>query len=678
METLTFGLAADELELFLQDVNENLQALEEGILSLEQAADPEILNAAFRAAHTLKALGGAIQHSRMAEMTHALENLFDALRSGQLASTPTLGDELLATVDVLRALRDEVVTGRPSGIDTAPLVARLRAIPTQAHTPAPAHSSPAPTPADNLWSHLAIPLLTAEQVNQTHQAMAVGLTLWEVGMLADAEGFAAARFFQAQLSLQEIGTILTQQPAEDDLLSDIQEGKFWVLLATKEPVSALESRLKNISDLNAFELRPFAAEPTEAIKKSTRSTSLEQDKTVRISVERLDTLMDLVGELVTDRTRLIQTEKQLREQYGKSENISGLNTTISHLGQIIDQLQGEVMHARMLPISQLFDKFPRQVRDLARDLNKQIDFIIEGEATELDRSLIEAVSDPLVHLLRNAIDHGLESPQDRQRAGKSETGTLRLTAAHAESQIIITVQDDGRGIDPQRTRRAAVSRGVMTSEEAARLSNDEAVALIFRPGFSTAEKVTGISGRGVGLDVVQTNISRMGGTVMVESELGQGSTFRIALPLTLAIVQTMIVSIGEDVYAIPLTNIIESLDLSRIKIHTVKNIPAINWRNEVLPLLYLHQFFHNPYAESCPASRKPAVIAVTWGRLQAGLVVDKILGKQEIVVKPLGPVIGNILGISGCTILGNGRIALIIDVPGLINIALQTIKGERV
>jgi two-component system chemotaxis sensor kinase CheA len=393
---------------------------------------------------------------------------------------------------------------------------------------------------------------------------------------------------------------------------------------------------------------------------------------VRISVERLDALMDLVGEMVTDRTRLEQIRDRMRVQYGKGEEIGTLDEVTAHVGQIVDRLQDEVMRARMLPIGHLLEKFPRLVRDLARASGKQVHLVIEGQATELDRSVIEAIGDPLIHLLRNAVVHGIEPPEARLAAGKPATGTVQVTAQHAEGQIVITVMDDGEGIDPRRIRRSAVSCGLLDGEDAARLSDEEVVSLIFEAGLSTAPQVDGTAGRGVGLDVVRTNVGRIGGTVVVDSELGQGTVFQMTLPLTLAIVQTMLVAVGDEVYAVPLTGIVESLYLSDVRVHGVKGNPAIHWRQRVLPLLSLRQFFP-PARISGPSARpaREAVVVATWGKLQAGLMVDRIIGKQEVVVKPLGSIVGSVPGLSGCTILGDGRIALIVDVPGLLNAAVQ-------
>jgi two-component system chemotaxis sensor kinase CheA len=562
---LTFDIEADELEIFLQDVNEHLQTMEAGILHLEQGADPDTLNAVFRAAHTLKAVAATVGHQQMAELTHTLETLFGAMREGRLAPTQAVTDELLVTVDALRALRDEVVSRQASGIDVAAILTRLRALMDSA-------------------------------AGEERDSYATG--------------------------------VITHPAVKDSAES-----------AQKSPLVP---------------------------------TSQEREETVRISVERLDTLMNLVGELVTERTRLAQVEDALCVQYGKGGAIGELSEMATHFSRVVDQLQQEVMEARMLPVAHLFNKFPRLVRDLARAADKQVDLVIEGEATELDRSIIEAISDPLIHLLRNAVGHGIESPQARVAAGKPASGALWLTAAHAEGHIVITVKDDGQGIDPAQIRRAAVSRGLLSEEEAAQLDDGEAVALIFQPNLSTAGQVTGVSGRGVGLDVVRTNVNRLSGSVMVESEIGHGATFRVTLPLTLAIVQAMLVVLGEDVYAIPLSGVVESMYLSDVHISNVKGNPAIYWRDQALPLLYLRQFFAHPrLAAAPPDGARSAVVVVSWGALRVGLVVDKLVGKQEIVVKSLSPIIGRVPGLSACTILGDGRIALIMDIPGVIGAAMQ-------
>ncbi|MFQ5343076.1 MAG: chemotaxis protein CheW [Anaerolineae bacterium] len=749
---LTFDIEADELEIFLADVNEHLQAMETGILRLERAVDPDTFNSVFRAAHTLKALAGTVGHHPMAELTHTLETLFDTMREAQSPPAQGVTDELLDTVDTLKALRDEIVARQPSGIDVADRLARLRALVESNEGSKVVQAAPVSAPRQ----------LTSEQATQARSYQEEGYTILNVEVIAMADAFApAARLLQAVMALMEVGQIVIQHPSLADLSTNQGDHRLWLALATEADVGAVEGVLSDVSDLAEFRVQPFgepstqpvdgpstprqspgpdpasaqppshpatqrrpdgppepvegpvegpSSHPAQPLNKlgggpgKGRSTGNGRgaggidpglDKTVRISVERLDTLMNLVGELVTDRTRVLQIEDALREQYGRAESVGALGEMTAHFGRVVEQLQEEVMRARMLPIAHLFNKFPRLVRDVARTAGKQVDLVIEGEATELDRSIIEAIGDPLIHLLRNAVDHGVESTEERVAAGKPSTGTVRLTAAPMEGQIVITVEDDGGGIDPARVRQAAVRRGMLSEDEAAQLDDDEAIDLIFRPNLSTAKQVTEVSGRGVGMDVVRTNVERLSGSVLVESELGRGTTFRVTLPLTLAIVQTMLVAVRDSIYAIPLAGIAESLYLADVSVSTVKGSPVIHWRESVLPLLDLRQIFDcgflnrnrlralrpgsvqvadcertNPKSEI--RNPKSAVVTVAWGKLRAGLVVDKIIGKQEIVVKSFSPIIGKAPGLSGCAILGDASIVLIVDIPSLINAALQT------
>jgi two-component system chemotaxis sensor kinase CheA len=380
-----------------------------------------------------------------------------------------------------------------------------------------------------------------------------------------------------------------------------------------------------------------------------------------------------VGELVTNRTRLLQIEDMLRAQYGKDGNVGALSELVPHFAHVVDQLQEEVMRVRMLPIASLFNKFPRLVRDVARAAGKQVDLVIEGEATELDRAVIESIGDPLIHLLRNAVDHGIESPEARESAGKSVAGTVRVTAASVEGQIVVTVSDDGRGLDPDQIRKSAVRHKLMGKEEVAQLTEEEVIDLIFMPNLSTAAEVTEVSGRGVGLDVVRTNVERLSGSVVVSSEVGQGTTFQLTLPLTLALVQTMLVSVHNTLYAIPVTSINGAMYVAEADVNTVKGKPVMDWQGATLPLIDLREIFTHPRLGNGPSNGvKPSIVLVNWGKHRIGLVADRIIGQQEIVVKSLSPLIGATPGLSGATILGDGRIALIVDVPGLVNTVLKS------
>ncbi len=673
VDQLLFDIEDDELEIFLEEVNEHLQVLESGILGLEQATDADTINSVFRAAHTIKALAGTVGHHRMADLTHTMETIFDAMREGNLSPSETVADDLLATVDVLKLLRDEIVNRTPSNVDVDDFLVRLRVILEDNQQAGRGKNGNGAVPVRG------VSVLTAKETDQAKEFQRQGFTFVEVVATTDPASFApAARLSQVALAVMDAAEIIHQEPSMDDLLNGKHKNHIKIIAATKENKDTIQKLVADVVDLTSYQIEPYHFEsPKQKSKRTAKqlgtNVDLGADKTVRISIDRLDSLMNLVGELVTDRNRLLQIEGTLLTNYGKEGSVTDLSEMNAHVGRVVDQLQEEVMRARMLPIGSTFNKMPRLVRDVSRAAGKQVNLVIEGEDTELDRSLIEFIGDPLIHLLRNAVDHGLETPQERVAVGKSPTGTVLLTATHQEGHIVVTVKDDGRGIDPDRVRRAAVKRGILSEEETAQLDDDEAVDLIFRPNLSTAEKVTEVSGRGVGMDVVRANIERLSGSVVVESKVGQGTTFKITLPLTLAIVQTMLVSMNGITFAIPLSTIIESLYLSDVTVSTVKGSQVIHWRDSVLSLVDLREYFSHPRLQTVQAADndKAAIVTVAWGKQRLGLVVDRIIGKQDIVVKSLSPIMGELPGISGGTILGDGSIALIIDIPGLIATALQ-------
>jgi two-component system chemotaxis sensor kinase CheA len=410
---------------------------------------------------------------------------------------------------------------------------------------------------------------------------------------------------------------------------------------------------------------PAEAEHPGATGGARKGPARPGSATVRIDVERLDRLLNLVGELVIDRTRLLGLGKMLQDELGEHSLLSDITETTFHLGRVTDELQSEVMKSRMLPIGTVFSRFPRVTRDLATRQQKKVELLIEGQDTELDRSVIEEIGDPLVHLLRNAIDHGVEQPADRVAAGKPETATVRLAAEHVENSIVITVEDNGRGIDPARVKAKAVEREIITAEAAQRMSDAEAVELIFAPGFSTASSVTDISGRGVGMDIVRTNVERLGGSVEVQSRLGEGSRFFLRLPLTLAIVQALLVRVGGGIYALPLASVTETLRVPVTDIQRLQQQEAILLRGRVLPIVRLTQLFECQ-SELPPNPRDILIVAVKVGDRQIGLAVDRLLGEQEVVIKALGDLIGDVPGLSSAAILGDGTVALIVDVPALV------------
>lgn len=403
-----------------------------------------------------------------------------------------------------------------------------------------------------------------------------------------------------------------------------------------------------------------------------RSQPRPSEKTIRTSVERLDKLMNLVGELITDRNRLFQLRSEFETRYRGDEQVDILTETITHVGRITDQLQAEVMGIRMLPIANVFNKFPRLVRDLARKAGKQIELIIQGKETELDRSVIEEINDPLIHLLRNSVDHGIETPEERLKAGKPPLGIIKLSAHHEQGRIIITVEDDGRGIDPQKIRASAVKKGLLTDAEASALTDEEVIELIFKPGFSTASQITDVSGRGVGMDIVRTNIERLNGNVLIETKPGFGTQFQIILPLTLAIVPTLLVRANGATFAIPIVMVSETLRIKQTDIQTINARPVILLRDHVLPVARLTDLFN---ATKSTNGRTPSgqeyVVVVRSGKSQLGLIVDTLIGEQEVVVKSLSQMIGDVPGISSAAILGDGQVTLILEVQGLFKLAQQ-------
>lgn len=396
------------------------------------------------------------------------------------------------------------------------------------------------------------------------------------------------------------------------------------------------------------------------------------EKTVRTSVERLDNLMNLIGELITDRNRMNQLRRDLETQYRGSPQVEALSETIIHVGRITDMLQSEVMSIRMLPISNVFNKFPRLVRDLARKAEKQIDLVMRGEDTELDRSVIEEISDPLIHLIRNAVDHGIESPAERIAKGKPERGIIMLTARHEQGRIYITVEDNGRGIDIERVKAKAVEKGQITQAEADAMTEEEAIDLIFLSGLSTAKVISDVSGRGVGMDIVRANIERLNGSVQVETWPGKGTQFTIILPLTLAIVPTLLVKVTNQTYAIPLVTVSETLRIKPNEIQTINAKPVITLREHVLPITRLADVFEIDNHAQKQKDDYDYIVVVRSGKTQFGIMVDELIGEEEVVVKSLSPVLGDVLGVSSAAILGDGQVALIVDIQGISKLINQT------
>lgn len=677
-QDLQFDLTSEDQALFLAEVDELLQRVEESLVDLERAPDDRgLLNEIFRAAHTIKGSSATIGHTRMAALTHAMETRLDYVRKGAASVTPDLIEALLKALDVLNVLRDEVETRVAADVDVESAAAAVERRSSLREPAAPKAKSKKRAPKAKAAA--------ATNTGATHR----------VDIVLEHGPWMAVRALQVLLELGEHGRVVSSEPSQAEIeKEDASIGERVVVLVSSERTEAeLVNALSAVPELGS--IRAHTLEPStpteEAEEEETPATVAPSapaasaasaavsapraaSTTIRIDVARLDALLNLVGELVIDRTRLFQLGSSLVDQFGDDRILSDLQQTALHIGRITDELQEQVMKSRMLPIESVFNRLPRVVRDVAAKQGKQIEFVVEGKDTELDRSVIEEIGDPLLHLIRNGVDHGIEKPEDRLAAGKSPIGRLKLSAQHADSFIVIALEDDGKGIDVEAVKRKAVERGVISQEQADRMSDREAVQLIFAPGLSTAEKLSDVSGRGVGMDVVRANVEKINGSVDVETRKGYGTTFTIRLPLTLAIVQALLVRVAGGIYALPIHSVTETLRIEPSQIKQVNHREAIVLRDQVLPLVNLRHVFGLD-ADSADGGRASGesrlVTAVHTANRQVGLIVDGLVGEQEIVIKPLGQLVGDVAGVSGAAILGDGSVALIVDVAALLAQAIK-------
>jgi two-component system chemotaxis sensor kinase CheA len=470
------------------------------------------------------------------------------------------------------------------------------------------------------------------------------------------------RKFELKLNPEIMDVILEAQDLMKVLLSKIETNDLSPI-----DISGVVSKLERISRGEFLIEEDVEKASVDNVSQKLQSKVI--DKTVRIDVERLDELMNLVGELVLGRNRLTQIVSGIVERFEGESLARELMDTIAQVDYLTSELQAVVMRARMMPIAKVFSKFPRIVRDLSRDLNKEVELLIYGEETEVDKSVIESIHDPLVHLIRNAIDHGIETPQERKAVGKPEKGKVILRAEHEGNFIVITVEDDGRGIDPERVRRKAVEKRIITEQEASSISDRDALNLIFLPGFSTAGKVTNVSGRGVGLDVVKANITKLNGMIDVQSTLGQGTKFILKLPLTLAIIQGLLVDVCGEIFIIPLSSVIEVVRIPRSQVHSIKGREIIRLRDSVLPLVRLANIFN--LSSNGDFKENLYVVVVGLAEKKLGIVVDGLVGQKEVVIKSLGSYLNNVRGIAGATILGDGTVRMIVDVAQIFKMSAE-------
>jgi two-component system chemotaxis sensor kinase CheA len=678
----------EELKVFVQEAEEQLQLLDEDIIRLEKEAEnADLLQEIFRAAHTLKGSSGMLGFRNMAELTHHMEDVLDRVRKGLLPVSPELVDALLGSLDGLKELMGYLGSGHEGEVDISEPVAALQAV-----------LDPGKATGGSAEATVCIEAKVAGDpaaLGQISAAVEAGLACLVVrANFAPDTAWGAVRAFQVITELSSRGEVLASDPTLEDIQAERVGASLQALLATAQTPDEIRSAATSVDDIVGVEVVVWegarvATVAPEPIPFGRRASDRELDggpalrgrrasdreaapgsekietlQTIRIDVDKLDALMNLVGELVIDRTRVTQITKALQSRYRGDEVVQSLEQIAAHIGKMVEDLHEGMLQARMLPIGTLFSKFPRLVRDVARSTGKQVEFVTEGEDTEIDRAVIEKIKDPLIHLLRNAVDHGIESPEARVAAGKPASGTVKLSASHDQGRITIQLVDDGSGIDARAIKETAVRKGIIAQEAADRMSEQEALDLIFASGLSTAAKATDISGRGVGMDVVRTSIEGLNGMVMVDTRVGAGSTFTLQLPLTLATFRGLLVESVKAVYAIPLSYVQETGRLEARLVETIVDKEVVNLRGTVMPLFRLSVI--SPGADR---QEEQFMVIVRVGDRPAALAVDRLMDQQEVVVKSLGNTIGRTRGVAGASILGDGEVALILDVATLMKAA---------
>lgn len=632
---------AQYLDLFLQEACEQLEILERETLGFERDADLQRVHALFRAAHTLKGSSRAMGFLKIADLTHEMENLLDRLRSGEIECSSAVVESLLGANDMLSALTEDVRTGTDSGLDPTSLVEKFRAL----------------------------------QANASEgSAAGTARTLRACVTLDPGCVMKFVRAFMAINAASEKGEVIESIPDRAALEEEEFESAFEMFVLTEESASSLLARLKKIPEVaecvveEVSELPGSMPAPASAVVPDPPPSSpapkrLDTGQTVRVDVARMDELMNLVGELVIDRTRVAQLASSLASRFPGDEAIDQVQETVAHIGRVTAGLQESILKARMLPIETVFSRFPRMVRDLAQSLKKEVGLEMRGADTEIDRSVIEIIGDPILHILRNSLDHGIESPEAREQSDKPRRGTVVLSARHIENQIVIDIEDDGSGINVERVKAKAVERGIIDRPTAAAMTEQEAINLVFASGLSTATDVSDVSGRGVGMDIVKANIQRLGGMIEVQTRPGRGTRFTFRLPLTLAIIRGLLVRVGEGSYVVPISSIVETLLVRERDIQQLPDSEVLVVRGTITPLVRLRTWFRGRVTELPPnESDKRYVVVAGVADQRVGLVVDGLGGEQEVVIKSLGANCGDTRGVSGATILGDGTVALIVDV----------------
>lgn len=668
------------LGAFLDEAGDNLAHLNELLLSAEQnQSDMGIINEIFRVAHTFKGMSATMGFQQMAKLTHSMEDLLGLVRAGTLVLSSDDVDILFKCLDMLTSMVDSIRAGGSDGdIESEELIGLLH---TRRDASRTEGSAPSARPCADEAAE-GTPGMNEQEWALVARDM--GMQVHELCVeLAESCMLRAARAYMVVAVVGDYGDIIKTIPSVEDLEREAFDRSFTLYVATPNPIAALIKQVSTIGEVASVSHREIAARealpsaeisPEEADKDSPADATAAApaasaspakatqagkagNRTVRVDIGRLDKLMNLVGELVIGRARI--------ERLVQESRLKAFEDPLSQLGRISGDIQELVTKLRMVPVSMVFDRLPRLVRDLSRQMGKEIRLLVEGADTELDRTVIDEIGDPMVHLLRNSLDHGIESPDVREAAGKPRLGTITVAAYQEGNGVIIEVRDDGAGISAEKVKKRAVERGIITPELAASMPDNDAVQLVMLPGFSTADAVTDLSGRGVGTDAVKSKVESLGGQFMIYSKFGEGARVIIRLPLTLAIVLALLIRVGDETYAISLENVEETLLVHKKDIKYVHGTPVTTVRGEILPLSELSAIIGTPGER--PENEENAVVVVRVGRERAriGFLVDSFIGQQEIVIKPLGKLLLKVKGIAGATILGDGNVALILDAASL-------------
>ena len=697
------------LEIFIDETNEHLQDLSQHLMVLEEEPEnADTINEIFRAAHSLKGMAGTMGYKRMQHLTHIMENVFSEIRNGKMMVTSELVDILFDCLDALQAYLDNIQQTADEGTDdNEPIIARLNAFLESGNEAAEGKKSKTePKKEENKKTGALSPKFDEFELDAMKEAFDKQMQVYKIDVLIDENCILkAARAFLVFKALEELGEVIKSNPSAQDIEDEKFEFEFCVIFVTQEELQKVQAAVENVSEIKNVDIiqikevpqhevttapakqqkttkeevkkeeapsvstAPVKAVTPSAAPAKTSSTSAGKpsgkpvvSRSVRVDIEKLDVLMNLVSELIIAKNGLVSVSDN-----NEGTKTQGFNEQIEYLERVTTNLHESVMKVRMMPIETVTQKYPKMIRDLTKKLDKQMKLYITGEDTELDRTVIDEIGDPLMHLLRNSADHGLESADVRIQRGKDPVGNIYLNAYQEGNGVIIEVKDDGNGIDIERVRTKGIEKGTITPEQAEVMTDKDVIDLLFKPSFSTAKVVSDVSGRGVGLDVVKTKIEALGGDIDVDTKLGEGSCFRIRLPLTLAIIPALMVELGNEKYAISLETIQTIEDISIDDIKYVQSKEVIHLRGSVIPIIRLDSILDiEPVEKEDNEDNNLTVVIISKGEKLAGLVVDRLIGQQEIVIKSLGKYISNSKIISGATILGDGEVALILDVNTLV------------